>query len=492
MNRPRALAVVARLTRALSCSLLALLCIPGGAQPPPAVLDKLSLTVVQVRGTGCRGGDRLGSGFVWPDRGRVVTALHVVEHCTGLTVYYQGPGALRAARIERTLAAADLAQLQVTEVPAAATVAILAEAPAKPADELMALGFRLAAPKMASTKLSVPWGSTRLEDLLPDSVRQSLSIAGVPSLSLTVLPLDGHLLPGHSGAPIFNASGQVVAMGDGGLERGAASISWGVPAAQIRQLPGSGERLMQLGAGSAVHFALDTPASSEDETLSCGQLQLTKARTRTFKDMVRTSDDPAGLQSFANLWGLAGLDLGDEPFDVYRDLRSGATVVVPAGALVEEGPEVCTVELLTPGHAVMLITGQTVRGQAGVAAAVKGLHQRLYGSGGLVWRRDPAFSYPSSQQRLDGLEVLRQSFTGYEVVPVAAQQRRMSFESVMVRRSVFLGVAAMSFEGAHLTPDKVLLCSLMPADAHCQALLTHIRQFALLMTATYLSTFAVG
>lgn len=454
------------------------------------LLERVSASVVQVRGTACRGGDRVGSGFVWPDRTRVVTALHVVERCAGLSVYYEDPGAQRSATIERTLASADLALLQVTDPPESA-VAVLSETPIPANEDLVALGYRLNAPKMASTRLSVPFGSRRLEDLLPDSVRRSLASAGVPSLDLQILPLEGHLLPGHSGAPIFDFNGRVVAMGDGGLESGAVEIAWGVPSAHIRKLSSSTERLTQLGAPSAAHFSADL-VSHDEEVLSCGQLRLTKVRTRTFRALVQTSDDAAGLQGFANLWGLGGMDLSDEEFDVYQDFRSGATVVVPAGMRVDEDEDSCKVEVVVPGHAEMIVTGRTTTDKKSASAAVKDMHQNLYGSTGLRWQPDPSFSYSSTLRRFDGLEVLRQSFVGYEVSLFAMQQRRMSFESLLMRKSAFVGVAAVTHEGAHLTADKVMVCALMESDGYCRSIMTHIKQYVLMMTATYLSTFALG
>jgi S1-C subfamily serine protease len=55
--------------------------------------------------------------------------------------------------------------------------------------------------------------------------------------------LDGHFLPGLSGAPIFDVSGKVVAIGSGGLKSGAASVSWAVPALHLEALLLSQERL---------------------------------------------------------------------------------------------------------------------------------------------------------------------------------------------------------------------------------------------------------
>ena len=50
-----------------------------------------------------------------------------------------------------------------------------------------------------------------------------------PSMKKDVLSIEGHLLPGHSGAPILNGKNEVVGVADGGLKGGSVGISWAIP-----------------------------------------------------------------------------------------------------------------------------------------------------------------------------------------------------------------------------------------------------------------------
>ena len=50
-----------------------------------------------------------------------------------------------------------------------------------------------------------------------------------PDLSIQVLSIEGHLVPGHSGAPIFNSENQVIGVGNGGLQGGTTEIVWAIP-----------------------------------------------------------------------------------------------------------------------------------------------------------------------------------------------------------------------------------------------------------------------
>jgi hypothetical protein len=68
-----------------------------------------------------------------------------------------------------------------------------------------------------------------LKTLIPDEALSAFIKRQSPSHLIKVVSLQGPLLPGHSGAPILDASGRVVAVANGGLKGGFASISWAVP-----------------------------------------------------------------------------------------------------------------------------------------------------------------------------------------------------------------------------------------------------------------------
>ena len=184
------------------------------------VLERTSRSVVVVM---C-GVHRNGTGFLWKRRDQVLTALHVVAGCDSLYVRFESLRTTSRATIARALRDADLAMLNIEDPQA---LPPLEAASARPAldDDLIALGYSLGAQSMGSTNLRLSFGSTLLADILPFASRQQVEAAGMPSLSLHIVRLQGHLVPGLSGAPILNARGNVVAIGDGVLESGAAAIS---------------------------------------------------------------------------------------------------------------------------------------------------------------------------------------------------------------------------------------------------------------------------
>lgn len=72
-----------------------------------------------------------------------------------------------------------------------------------------------------------------LKDLVPTDSLSILRDRRSPNHLTNVLNLQGHLLPGHSGAPVVDSRGRVVAVANGGLKGGYAEISWAIPFGDI-------------------------------------------------------------------------------------------------------------------------------------------------------------------------------------------------------------------------------------------------------------------
>jgi len=71
--------------------------------------------------------------------------------------------------------------------------------------------------------------TTELGNLLPERIVPAIGERGSPSLDIKVLSIQSHLLPGHSGAPLLTKSGQVVGIGNGGLDLGRIEVGWAIP-----------------------------------------------------------------------------------------------------------------------------------------------------------------------------------------------------------------------------------------------------------------------
>ena len=232
-----------RLTAPALALLVAALC--GAAQaddgPSADVLRATAPAVLRVTASGCGGSapDRAASGFAYGSGDQVVTAFHVVQGCRDISVGYQNITE-QPAHITHVLQDADLALLQVDGGGAEVTPLVETDRGGDVNEVLNVYGYALGQATRENRRLVVTaaneGGASRLRDAVNDEVRHEVQQNGFPSLDVMVVRVDGNLLPGHSGAPIIDSSGRVIAIGSGGLERGAVGVGWAVRATYLAQL----------------------------------------------------------------------------------------------------------------------------------------------------------------------------------------------------------------------------------------------------------------
>ena len=213
-------------------------------------------------------GGGLGSGVLISSSGRILTAAHVVEAADRVRIRFAS-GAIVPARVVASDPPADLALLEVAEVPPDAVVARIGDSDkVEVADQVFVVG----APYGISETLSVGYVSAR---------RVSTSEPG-DAAGVELLQTDAAIAPGNSGGPMFNLKGEVIGIVSRIVSRSGGSEGIGfavtsktaketlldVPAiwTGVSVVPLSGElaRLLNLpqSAGLLVmHAAQDSPAA---------------------------------------------------------------------------------------------------------------------------------------------------------------------------------------------------------------------------------------
>lgn len=431
--------------------------------------------------------NRAATGFVWTKPDTAVTALHVVAGCDRIAAYYEGLKITRPATVAKVLRRADLVLLRISDAPNVPVLETDARAPSL-TDPLSTLGYPLQIPNMSSTSLQLRYGAHTLRAIVPDSVAQSLS-GGSPSLDLEIDSIEGHLLPGHSGAPIFNLQHKVVAIADGGLENGAAALSWGIPAHFLTQLAASNEDpgVVRQVAGQehAALFAAETESRNLGET-QCSGTTLTKLRSARFADLYRSVDDPAGLlQSIQTI----RIDPSNIEFDVYQHLNSGATFVLPSGAVLEQASNGDCTAHLPSGRVELRIRLAVLSSPAEVQARSQAFEQSLVDNKARGWIPDAQWTNAAPLSRFDGLLVRRRGYEHLKMFPM--YQDKYLFEVLAARNNLFIGSAALQNADPSWN-QKVTACGAMPAAPAC----ADVRQYAVdwvkAMLGIQLTTFPVG
>lgn len=183
---------------------------------------------------------RVGSGFIWPDSGHVVTALHVVAGGENIQLEYAEGSKyeVRSATVERVLKAADLALLKV-ENPIDRVPASIGNATGR---DRWVVGFPLGLADKWGRRLRMSEiAPSILQGMLEEDPRNALKLLGFPDQDISITSLEGDLVPGDSGAPIVDASGRVAAVGNGGLRGGTIGLGWAVPEDWLTKLLSSNE-----------------------------------------------------------------------------------------------------------------------------------------------------------------------------------------------------------------------------------------------------------
>jgi putative serine protease PepD len=197
-----------------------------------------------------------GTGFVIDGAGNIVTAAHVVDGASSVTVTFQD-GTTRSAKVLGKDDATDVAVLKVD--PSGLTL------------HPLALG--------SSTKLDVGDAVAAIGD--PFTYQRSLSTGVVSGLDRTIsapngftvahaIQTDAALNPGNSGGPVLDASGKVIGIADqiatGGSSDSNTGVGFAVPIDLVKS------ELSDLKAGKTVTHAYLGVSTSSADTATPGAL----------------------------------------------------------------------------------------------------------------------------------------------------------------------------------------------------------------------------
>jgi hypothetical protein len=328
------------------------------AQQLNTVETAKSLVMIKIT---ANGKPTAASGFIWKHDDWVVTSLHAMQAGAQIKVLYLN-SYWRDATVIRVLPAADLVLLQtnLAEMPLNKAVKPITSYANQVTEreKLYAQGYHGGANGHRTQALE-KGGATpeTLEFLIVNTAdKKKLKALGFPHLDLPIYYLNGSLLPGYSGAPIYNLAGQLVAIGDGGLENGQINVSWAIPAtylpelenANSTQLPAS---LTDLSVLFSAQMQLDDNfdeekfINEEPPVHSSGNQQngfeFYKTKNRSFEQMYESSFDPENLDYFAEEFEENNIfiDYSTLRFDIYEDVINGIVVALPEASQLVYQPE---------------------------------------------------------------------------------------------------------------------------------------------------------
>jgi len=166
----------------------------------------------------------------------IVTALHGVVDGITFSAFNEAGDVLTGLTVSQVDIQHDVALLRSKELEerSADGLAPSASAALSPGQELHVLGHPVGI-NLYDKRVVVGSPATKiLYQLVPPASSQAFAKRMSPAEDVTVINLDGNLVPGDSGAPVLDGAGKVIGVVDGGLLGGAAAISWAIPIAALR------------------------------------------------------------------------------------------------------------------------------------------------------------------------------------------------------------------------------------------------------------------
>ncbi len=201
------------------------------SQPPAAAAAyqavRAGLVVIVAQHQGAPGTEDLGTGVIVDTRGDILTALHVVQGASEISVTFAG-GTTSTAAVTASEPTHDIAVLAAGRLPAVIVPAVLGPGP-QVGDEIFAVGNPLGL--VGSLSAGVISGLDRTFDL-----GHGRALSGM-------IQFDAAVNPGSSGGPLLNTKGQVIGIVTGLANATGtddfAGIGFAVPIATAGQAAGA-------------------------------------------------------------------------------------------------------------------------------------------------------------------------------------------------------------------------------------------------------------
>ncbi len=310
-----------------------------GLHAPAAAPQQSAASVVQITAK-VGNNEHKATGFVWHSPTGIVTALHVVAGAERISVYSEPLKKERPATLKRVHLEADLALLELAEDIGLTPLAVAPTDPNSSTEhEIWGYPHNVATLQGDVVRFSKSLGERQptLNNIFrrADKLREAIGAQGFPKLETQILRLGSTIQPGHSGAPIFDAEGRVIGIGDGGLRQGIARLNWAIPAAVY--LPGLADSLDPIPtSGGASTQLFSTSTADQEPPEVAGREQVHYVGMVTLAQVLESYGGEA--QELAELTEHPLQEYLDTQLAIYEEQESGATFVIPAYTQVSYNP----------------------------------------------------------------------------------------------------------------------------------------------------------
>jgi len=452
-------------------------------------IKKLQPSIVRVITTDTK---KIGSGFIYSNIKYIVTAFHVISGSNGnVIVKYESLNLVRYGTVIKTLKSADLALIEITN-PVNQPVLIGSTANVNYNSEYTAIGFLWDAENYFS--IDVTKKETRDLNFLPSSTVNDIKLNGCPSLTLNVFSFAGNpLVPGYSGSPIFDSDERVIAIGDGGIKEGLASVSWGIPVSNLNDLFRSNQNIKGPIVLTHSLFAADNIQSLnwEMDTLIVNNEKFNKTRTEKLQSIASSTDDVNGLNMILNTFPVQ-IDKNNIEFDVYQNFSNGAIFILPTGYSFTKLGNTIALQS-TNGQVFFSIDIEKCTFYQMNALTIQLENNQLVPLSGWYWYINPSFTYIYPFTRSDGFIVKRAAFVQsfYNQAQNFTYFNNYLFESFVYKNNLLMYLNVKNFDYNTTYLQSRLPCEQNGySDVSCKSKLSELTEWMKMVISVHFATFA--
>jgi hypothetical protein len=404
------------------------------------IKSEVAKTIVRVHS------EAYATGFFWQNGNTIVTTLHAIKNKNSIDVFIPALRDWRKASVLKVYKRSDLVLLKIDNYISPAYIA--ARYAARPPVDMKVFTVGYNEGTVAYVDRDFQTGllqGNTLDDLLPASAKPGIRDLGFPSLSTEIVYLKGQLLHGFSGSPIVDLQGKLVGVADGGLENGAAGISWCIHASSINNLENSIEDFPVINKLKvSALFSGDEPVVETKKYIAYKQYKIQKVKTRNFLQLDRTGSyttaDDIGLGQLLSSFQYAGIDYSSFSFDIYLEETTGATFVVPAGLALKQENGFLVASSATGLFQLKISIQPSINVQATSEqfefSIMPGLN--LYNPYASYWAADSRWTYVMPIPRPDGMLVRRKAF-------FSNYYQMYIFEALVAKGYTFLGTCVEQY-----------------------------------------------